>query len=279
MKKIVTMSLFALLLLSLSISLYAQTEVIARTSFKAFEEAVECAAKISGKTLTRESRTVLARQLSKAALKNGDDVIKLARSGGVELIEAYGKYGDDVFRFSRKVPASTRVLAMHADELIPLTRKLGPSVLKIEARTPGMSKYIIKNFGDDAVKSLAKAPPRDIPKLVGYADRAVNDKAKRYLLKGYQMSNGKILKHIDWKVVMAGGLSASAVIAAYRASGGVESALKTAAEKSPDGFWKVADRTVNKLMFPYYILFGGGAVLLLLYFGFKLKGRWKKHTA
>ena len=252
---------------------HAQAGTLVKVSGEVYEEAVEIAAKVSGKALSRESKAVLARQLSKAAIKNGDDVLKMAERGGLELMEAYGKYGDDVFKFSREVPAATRAIALHADTLVPLTRRLGPSVLKIEAESPGMTKYIIKNFGDDAVGYLSKAPSKDIPKLVGYADHAVDGTARKTLLEYYKKSNGEILKHIDWKVVMAGGLSTAAIVGAYKVSNGIEDATRETAAKSPDGFFSVANKTINKLLYPYYILFGGGALLLLAYLGVKLKRR------
>ena len=214
-------------LLSLQVEAGAGKAVV-----KVVEETLEAAAKKSGKVLSKTAESKLGRELVEAAAKYGDDVMPLVREGGLEVLEQGAKYGDDFWRLCREVPAGSRALALHADDLMPLARRIGPDVLKLESRGPGMTARIAGEFGDDAVKMLAKQPPQDVTRLLGYAAKADSPETGRLLYETYAKSAdpGAFLARLNWKHIMAGGLTAAMITGAWKTG----SAAETFAEKVGD---------------------------------------------
>ena len=203
-----------------------QTDGRAKVASKAVEETLEIAAKRSGKVLSKTTEKKLGVELLEFAGKYGDDVIPLVREGGLEVLEQGAKHGDDFWRLCKQVPAASRAMALHADELIPLAKRIGPEVLEIEAKTPGMAARLVREFGDDAVKTLAKHPD-DTTRLVGYAAKADSPETARLLYETYKKSSNPsaFLEHLNWKHIMAAGLSSAAIISAYQISDGVQEGL------------------------------------------------------
>lgn len=195
---------------------------------KAVEETIEAAAKRSGRILGRTTESKLGRELIEATVKYGDDIMPIVREGGLEVLEQGAKHGDDFWRLCKEVPAGSRALALHADELMPLARRIGPDVLRLESRVPGMTARIAGEFGDDAVKMLAKQPPQDVTRLLGYAAKADSPETSRLLYQTYAKSvnPSAFLNSLNWKNIMAGGLSAAAIVAAYKTSDGIQEGLK-----------------------------------------------------
>lgn len=201
------------------------------------DEVIEVAARVSGRSVTPAARAALGNQLRQAAIRHGDDVLLAARRGGLELAEAAARHGDDVWRLGARVPSGARALALHADELLPLARRIGPEVLILESQHPAIAARVVTAFGDDAVRYLAvNAPMGDLPRLVGFAERADSAATRRLLFEAYRRHGGEGLRAIDWKVVMAVGLSTAAVTAAYQISDGIGDGLETVAAESPEQF-------------------------------------------
>jgi len=247
----------------------------------ATEAVVEAMERVSGRALSPIARKALSEELIAASGRWGDDVIRAAGKGGVELAEAAAKYGDDVWRLAARHPGAARRLALHADELMPLIRNVGPRVLELESKHPGLALRTVSEFGEEAgARILRTAPPEDIPRLVGLARRADSEATKTLLFEKYVESGGRILKNLDWKLVMAGGLSASALIAANNVSAGVRGAM----EKSPDTLPKTAEVMARELAWPipYALaaLLAGlvSATLFKLYRWSKASGEKKKRS-
>ena len=243
----------ALMILSTS-TVRAYIAPAVKVGAKYLDDVLEIASKVSGKTLTPAGRKLALTQLRNAVAKHGDEAILTARKGGLELIEAAGKYGDDVWQFAGKVPAGARALAMRPRELLPLTRRIGTEVLELEARSPGMTRHVVKNFGDDGVRYFAKhAPTRDAARLVGYAKKADSPATQQMLMDCYKKGGTHFLEKLNWKHIMAGGLSAAAITAAYQISDGIQNGLTTVAESSPETFHKTASHTIDRLTQPIVI--------------------------
>lgn len=191
------------------------------------EETVEIAAKRSGKTIGKTAEATIGDELIEAMGKYGDDVIPLVREGGLEVLEQGAKHGDDFWRLCKQVPDASRAMALHADELIPLAKRIGPEVLEIEAKAPTMAAKVASEFGDDAVKVLAKHP-EDTTRLVGYAAKADSPETARLLYETYKKSANPsaFLEHLNWKHIMAAGLSSAAIISTYQISDGVQEGFK-----------------------------------------------------
>ena len=269
MKKIFTLLLGILLGL-----LVLQADGRAKIASKVVEETIEAAAKRSGRALSKTAEKKLGVELLEMAGKYGDDVMPLVREGGLEVLEQGAKHGDDFWRLCKQVPGASRAMALHADDLIPLAKRIGPEVLEIEARTPGMAARIAGEFGDDAVKVLAKHNPQDTTRLLGYAAKADSPETSRLLYETYTKSSnpGAFLDHLNWKHIMAGGLSAAAILAAYKTSDGLQEGLK-----NPEVAKEVSQSVTRPVSYFLY----GLASLVLLFLGFKgillsIK-TWKHH--
>ena len=65
--------------------------------------------------------------------------------------------------------------------------------------------------------------------------RADSPQTAKLLHETYQKSGGQVLKHLNWKHIMAGGLSIGAVVTAYKLSGGIAEL----AENHPEQFGRI----------------------------------------
>lgn len=204
---------------------------------KAISETVEFAAKKSGKVLTPAARKSAELALSKAVAGYGDDVLKTVSRGGLETLEAGAKYGDDFWHLCKgATPDAVRSLALHGDDLMPIAKRLGADFMMLEGKAPGLGAKVVQSFGDDGAKALAKAPADDISKLVGYAGKADSPETVKFLHETYKKGGTNFLNNLNWKTVMAGGLSVAVITAAYNVSQGVKEGMVIAAEKDPEGF-------------------------------------------
>lgn len=224
-----------------------------KVATKVVEETLEIAAKRSGRVLSKSAEKKLGLELLEIAGKHGDDVMVLVREGGLEVLEQGAKHGDDFWRMCKACPNASRALALHADDLIPLAKRIGPEVLQIESHTPGMATRIASEFGDDAVKVLAKQNPQDTTRLLGYAAKADTPETAQLLYKTYSQSSNPtgFLERLNWKQIMAGGLSASMIVAAggaatgmYQAGDGLQEGLR-----NPEAAMHVSDAVTQPVKF------------------------------
>ena len=234
--------------------------VQASPTSKAVQEVLEQAAKVSGKTLTPASKEAAEVAMRKAIASHGDDILRIVREGGLETLEQGAKHGDDFWRLCAHSPRAARSLALHADDLLPIARRIGPEVAELEARVPGMTMQIAEHYGDDGIRALTKAPADDISRLVCGAQNADSPATRELLLNTYKKSkNGAMfLNKIDWKVVAATGLSASAIISAYKVSDGVETVIE---QQGP----AVTKNIANTMRYVVWIMV---VILVLVLLGF-----------
>ena len=237
-------------------------------------ETLEIAARRSGRILSGASKLHLERSLLRASTKYGDDILLSVRRGGLEVLEQGARHGDRFWRLCREVPEASRSLALHADELMPLAERIGPEALRLEAKVPGAAIRGVREFGDGGVKILAKQSPEDITRLVGYAAKADSPATKKIFLETFAKAKNpsKFLDALNWKNIMAAGLSSAAILSAAKVSDGLQDGLK-----QPE----TAERVVNKLSAP--IRYGLYALIMifLLPLGVRSIGRswtaWKKN--
>ena len=249
--------------------------LMGQPAVKVIQSTLSAAAKVSGKTLSPALRKTMTKSLSLAVKKHGEAALKATRLGGLEVLKQGSKYGDDFWRIVCKAePRAVRSLALHAEELLPIAKRVGPRFLELEARAPGLGKHVVACFGDKGAKTLAHAPANDISRLVGAAKRADTPATRKLLFEKYCGSADRelFLNKLNWKVILASGLSSAAVIAAYKSSNGVEKSLILAAEKCPEGVFK----TAGVLIAPFgFLLFG----VILLGLWPLLKRLWKWSTS
>lgn len=235
-----------ILLLFVSVAFAGPATVVGRTvTRKVVSETIEQAAKRSGKALTPAVRKTSEKLLVNACKQYGDDVLKAVSHGGLEVLEQGGKHGKVFWQLCAHFPQGARSLALHADELLPIARRIGPDFMKLETHVPGLGKKAVECFGDDAVRALLKLSPDDAAKLIAYGAKADSPKTAGKLLKATEKTGGTILKQLDGKKILAVGLTASMVTAAYKVSDGVEDGLKNVSQNSPENFTRAVERPLT----------------------------------
>ncbi len=243
---------------------HAQLAPAVKIAASSIDEVIEAAAKVSGRALPSEARAIALRELSEASLRHGNKALAAARTGGLELIELAAKHGDEVWEMTAKVPGSARLMATRADELLPLTRRIGTEVLELEVKNPGIAKVVAREFGDDAVRQLARnSSPEDVVRLTGFAKHADNPATKKLLLEKYLDGGADFLARLPAKHILAAGLTASMIIATLQVSDGVQEGLKTVAKESPETFSEVVRSMAFWVVLPFVVLGVGWAILRL----------------
>ncbi|MBO5438670.1 MAG: hypothetical protein J6A23_13495 [Thermoguttaceae bacterium] len=195
---------------------------------RAMKETLDQAFKVSGKAMVPAMREAAERALRECTLRYGDEVLDVVRLGGLEMLEQGAKHGDDFWKMCLHSPNAARAFALHADELMPLARRIGPEVAEFEAKHPGIVLKTASEFGDDGIRVLNKAPSKDVSKMLSLAENADSPATREMLLKYYQKSpnKAKFLENINWKTVVAVGLSTAMVLSAYEVSAGVRDSIE-----------------------------------------------------
>ena len=191
----------------------------------------------------------LARGLA-AVTRGADDLTgTAARRLGctpVPSVRGLARRGDDLWQLATRASLAARQLDKPAARLQHLARRLGPPVLALEARCPGCALRVVRHLGDDAVALLARrASAGDITQLVGLARRARSPAARRALLAEHRRLGPSFMRHINWKAVMAIGLTVALVTSAARISGGVADGVRVAAANNPAAVAETIPRTVG----------------------------------
>lgn len=182
-------------------------------------ETVERACVVSGQEAAeRGARESLERATAAAVQRQGAAAARAIQHGGLELLGATARHGDDVLKFAKAAaPAGQRALALEADRLLPLARQYGPAVLNLEARAPGLGGRVFTTFGEELGLAVARqAATKDLPRLLLAAGRTDSPATRAMLWEGYKQGGSEFLKRINWKVVMAVGVSVAVIDAAHR---------------------------------------------------------------
>lgn len=200
---------------------FAEANVAVRVTREVLEETLKKAAVQSGRELAEHTTKKAAMEtLERLTVSYGDDVLKLVREGGLELVEGAAKYGDDVVEMALKSsPAAGQALVRNLPELLPLARRVGLEALELEARSSGMAVQVFKVFGDDMGKVVAKnIPAEDLPRLLKYAEKADSPATRELLLNAYKKEKGDLFKRIPPSLVLATGVTASMIYGTHRAT-------------------------------------------------------------
>ncbi len=197
----------------------ATAGVTSKVTREVIEETLEQAARRSGREMSEQTTKKAATETLERLTKTyGDDVLKVVREDGIELIEAVPKHGDDVIDIALKAsPAARRALARNLPDLLPLARRVGTEGLELEAKTPGLAAKVFATFGDDAGRVVAKnVPAEDVPRLLSYAEKADSPATQDLLLQSYQKEGSSLFERIPAKIVLASGLTASMLYGSHR---------------------------------------------------------------
>jgi len=210
------LTIFAILLLESTQGLASPSSTLTR---EVLERVLRESAERSGReVLEGGAKRSAIETLERLSGKYGDDALKIARDGGLELIEAVPRFGDEVFEIAIKIsPAARRALARGIPELLPLAKRVGVEAVELEARTPGLALKTFSTFGDDGGKIVAKsASTEDVPRLLSYGEKADSKATRDLLLAQYQKEGKSIFERIPPKLVLASGLSVSMLYGTHR---------------------------------------------------------------
>jgi hypothetical protein len=254
------MNAYRICLIIFAIFLLETTQGLASPTSKLTREVVERVLRESAERSRREvlkgtERRSAIETLERLSGKYGDDVLKLAHDGGLELIEAVPRFGDEVFEIAIKAsPEARRALARGIPELLPLAKSVGVEAIELEARTPGLALKTFSTFGDNGGRIIAKsAPTEDVPRLLSYGDKADSKATRDLLLEQYQKEGKSIFERIPAKLVLAHGLSAAMLYGTHRGTDPLQ-ATGDAIRKNKD---------LAKDAITQFSLFGGLVVLVL----------------
>lgn len=199
-------------------------------------EAVDMAFRRSGREVAEKAaREAVEQSVEVGVAKYGPRAAQAVAEGGVELVEAVVKYGDDVMRVAvDATPAARRALALEPARMMPLVRDLGVEAVEIEARSPGLARRIFTSFGDDGARQIARqVPADDVPRLLAYAEKADSPATRRALLEAYEKEGPSLFERIPAKLVLAGGLTASMLYGTHRLTAPIAAAADAMAN-DPD---------------------------------------------
>ena len=215
-------------------------------------EAVKFAFKKSGREVAEQaSREAVEQSVEAGVRKYGPRAAQAVAEGGVELVEATAKYGDDVMRVAvEATPAARRVLALEPGRMLPLVREFGEEALEIEAKSPGLARRAFTAFGDGGARQIARqVPAEDLPRLLKYAEQADTPETRRLLLDAYKKEGPSIFERIPASLVLATGLSASMIYGTHRVTAPLD-ATADAIRDNPD----IARDTANGFIWVFGIV-------------------------
>jgi hypothetical protein len=234
-------------------------------------ETIELAARRSSRELVEKGARETAEQTVESAIKRyGPNAATAIAEGGLELIEAGSRYGDDVMRVAVEAsPAARRALALDAGNLVPMVRELGQEALELEARSPGIARKVFTNFGPDGAKRVAATvPAEDMPRLVAYAERADTPQTRKVFLEAYGKEGPGIFERIPPTLVLAGGLTTALIYGTHRVTSPL-AAVSDQIAKNPDLAKRALDWTA---------IVGGGLFALVIVTGLWRWGWFRSPT-
>lgn len=200
-------------------TLFSNTATATPIVSKLAREAVEIAVRKSGREVTeRAARESLEQAAETAVSKYGPQAAQAVADGGIELLEAAGRHGDDLIRAAVLAsPAGRRALALEPSRLLPLVRELGPEALELEVKTPGLARRVFVSFGEDVGRQIAKqVPSDDLPRLLKYGERAESPQTRKMLFETYQKEGRSLFERIPASLVLASGLTAAMLYGTHR---------------------------------------------------------------
>ena len=227
--------LLAILLFPL-VAIPGFASITGKLTREVLEQTVERTAKRSGRTLSEQgAKRAASESVERLAKTYGTDVLPVVEDGGLELLEAVPRYGDEVIKIAAKAsPQARRAFAMNVPELLPLARRVGVESLELEAKAPGLSSRAFQVFGDDAGKAIAKTiPGEDVPRLLKYGELAEGPKTRQMLLGAYAKEGKSLFERVPPKIVLASGLSGAMLLGTYEVTA-PDRALAKSIEDNPD---------------------------------------------
>jgi hypothetical protein len=207
------------------------------------ERAVTRAAKTSGRPLqSTAAQRAAIKTAEQLVEKHGPNVLRIVEDGGLEILEAAPRYGDDFVELAgRASPRARRELAVNADRLYPLADDFGVEFLELEARIPGLAEDVYRLYDAPAARTVAEVVgTKDLPRFIRYAESADSPATRELLLETYRKHGSSVFERIPAKVILAGGLTAAMLYAVDRGGDALEASPGVVGNVLKHGVWSGA---------------------------------------
>jgi hypothetical protein len=219
---------------------------------------IEQAMKMAGREALEKGAKEAAERSAESAIRTiGKEAAEHAvNRGGVQILEAGARHGDDFWRLVGHVPEGVHYLAGKPSEALALARRFGNEAVRLEARVPGMAEKAAAHFGEKNLALLAKAPPEQVTRLIGYAERAAEPAVRQSLFDRWVRSGGHVLEVLDRHkaLILTSGLTLALLDTAHGVSNGLEHAIPLLPEKAPEAVAKFAAQLGSSFVYSSLII-------------------------
>jgi hypothetical protein len=202
----------AALLISMAALLPVQSALASPRS-----EAIERIIRIMGSHMGAPAKATARKTLEKASAKFGAEVLEMTERGGIGLIEAAAKHGDDVWRLAKLSPDAPKALAARADDLLPLARRYGDSAMLAEIRLPGCGEMLASKLSGSTLRKVAtEAGDHELHRLAALGPRCSAHQMEA-AAKLARPSGKRALEFLTPGRIAASGFASALIIASFKA--------------------------------------------------------------
>ncbi|NBV87200.1 MAG: hypothetical protein EBS01_13270 [Verrucomicrobia bacterium] len=171
---------------------------------------------LSGKALDPAAHAVARQTLERGVVLCGESAGLAAKKGGLALVEAAARHGDEVWRLAKICEGAPEALAARADTILEVAGRWGRDAACLEIKAPGCAEVLARKLGAAEMGELvSKAAPEEIKRLAVLSAQCSAEEA-RVAAGLWRQGNTRVLERLSVPRIAAYGLSAAAVIAAVQ---------------------------------------------------------------
>lgn len=213
-------------------------------------EIVERALKAAGRTMDNASRAT-RETLDHAIVKHGAEAAEAAEFGGLPLMEAAARCGDDVWRIARLSADAPLAVAARPESLVAISKRWGDAAALVEIKCPGCGEALASRLGKTSMEEIAaKAGEREIQRLAGLAARQTPAELDASF-KIWKRGGGRALEFLTPGRIAASGFATAAMITAW---------------KTPAAFLGLVEAALSGLLSPVFTVASWALLLVVFIF-------------
>jgi hypothetical protein len=179
-------------------------------------ELLEKLAVLSGKALDPAAHAAARQTLEKGLSMYGESAAFAARKGGMALVEAAARHGDEVWKLAKICEGAPEALAARADTILEVAGRWGRDAACLEIKAPGCGEVLARKLGSAEVGELvSKAAPEEIKRLAMLSAQCTTEEA-RVAAGLWRQGNTHVLERLTAPRIATYGLAVAAVIAAVQ---------------------------------------------------------------
>ena len=171
---------------------------------------------LSGKTLDPAAHAAARQTLERGLSVYGESAALAASKGGMALVNAAARHGDEVWKLAKVCEGAPEALAARADTILDVAGRWGRDAACLEIKAPGCGEVLARKLGSAEVGELvSKAGPEEIKRLATLSAQCTAEEA-RVAASLWRQGNTHVLERLTAPRIVAYGLSAAALIAAVQ---------------------------------------------------------------